>query len=724
MTVSITRGTNDKPVTSEALTKAFRDITEISGHLFIGYPIIGTPEGRHPIDALLVSPEKGVIIFDLIEGADPGAYGSRQDDSANKLEARLKTHSELMQRRDLIVPINTVSFAPGIKSLDQFAEVEYQLVNSVSLNEALAHFEWRNQREGIFEAALSAIQSISTIRKSTTKRTISLENSRGAKLKLLEDSIATLDNLQSKAVIETVEGVQRIRGLAGSGKTIVLALKAAYLHAQHPEWRIAVTFKTRSLKGQFRRLINNFSLEQTGEEPDWNNLRILNAWGAPGGGERDGIYHEFCRAHEIEYFDFRSARNQFGQEKEFAGACELAISRVREHLVRYDAILVDEAQDFPPAFLRLCYELLDDHKRLVYAYDELQNLAGESLPSPEEIFGRNPDGSPKARFELVSSDGPRRDIILEKCYRNSRPVLVTAHTLGFGIYRKPSKTDSTPLVQMFAYPQLWVEIGYKVLSGELRDGMDVTLYRTEETSPHFLESHSSVEDLIEFRCFESEDDQTQWVVNAIKENLEADELRHDDIIVINPNPRTTREKVGTIRRRLLDLGIASHLAGVDTDADVFFRPEHASVTFTGIYRAKGNEAGMVYIVNAQDCHSSAWNLASIRNRLFTAITRSKAWVRVTGFGAGMKELMHEYEELKGRNFMLQFTYPTEQQRKQLRIVHRDITDEGLKRLKSRQQSLQDLIKDLETGTVHLEDLDDAVVAKLREIFMRKGEQQA
>ena len=60
------------------------------------------------------------------------------------------------------------------------------------------------------------------------------EDSQGAKLKQLENSIATLDNLQSKAVIETVDGVQRIRGLAGSGKTIVLALKAAYLHAQHP----------------------------------------------------------------------------------------------------------------------------------------------------------------------------------------------------------------------------------------------------------------------------------------------------------------------------------------------------------------------------------------------------------------------------------------------------------------------------------------------------------
>ena len=95
--------------------------------------------------------------------------------------------------------------------------------------------------------------------------------------------------------------------LAGSGKTIVLALKAAYLHAQHPEWRIAVTFNTRSLKGQFRRLINNFFLEQTGEEPDWDNLRIVSAWGAPGSLDRDGIYFEYCKTNGIQYYDFNNA---------------------------------------------------------------------------------------------------------------------------------------------------------------------------------------------------------------------------------------------------------------------------------------------------------------------------------------------------------------------------------------------------------------------------------
>lgn len=119
-------------------------------------------------------------------------------------------------------------------------------------------------------------------------------------------------------------------------------------------------------------------------------------------------------------------------------------------------------------------------------------------------------------------------------------------------------------------------------------------------------------------------------MKEIQVNLNSDELRYDDIVVINPDPLTTRSRVGRIRRQLLELNINSHLAGVDTDTDIFFQSGVPSITFTGIYRAKGNEAGMVYIINAQDCDTVGGNLGCIRNRLFTAITRSKAWVRVLG----------------------------------------------------------------------------------------------
>ena len=715
MSVSITRGTSHKPVSSEKLVNLLSQQPDLSGQLFIAYPIIRSPEGGRPIDALWISADKGIVIFDLIEGTDTSDYGLRQDDTANKLEAKLRTHSELMDRRKLRIPIHAISFAPGVHDLTSHLEGDYPLANATSLLQALEAFTWGEDGEA-YKRALSAIESISTIRQSRTRRTVNREYSRGAKLKRLEDAIATLDQTQSKAVIETVEGVQRIRGLAGSGKTIVLALKAAYLHALHPDWRIAVTFNTRSLKGLFHRLIEKFYFAQMEEEPDWENLRILNAWGAPGGVERDGIYHEFCRVHDVKYFDFRSARRQVVRGSEFTWVCESALRQARKREVRqvYDAILVDEAQDFSPAFLRLCYQLIKNDKRLVYAYDELQNLSEESLPSPDEIFGENAGGSPYVRFD----DRSRRDIILQKCYRNSRPVLVTAHALGFGIYRDPSPTSETGLVQMFDHPQLWEEIGYSQKNGELKEGNCVTLYRREAGSPKFLEDHSDIGDLAQFLPFDSAAEQAEYLTTAIKKNLMEDELRPNDIIVINPDPLTTRDQVGPIRRRLLDLGINSHIAGVDTDPDVFFFSSIPSVTFTGVHRAKGNEAGMVYIINAQDCHAGARNLASIRNRLFTAITRSKAWIRVLGIGNGMAELIKEYETLKARNFELQFTYPTAKQREQLRIVHRDMTAEERKRLASRQKSVVDLVRDLESGTIRAEDLDE--LDRLRELLMKKG----
>ncbi len=713
MNIEVVQGVSHKPVAGQELVHLVSEWTESLGKLFIGYPIIGTPEGRHQIDALLVTPNKGLVVFDLIEGPDPGDYGSRQDDSANKLEAKLKAYRELMRGRQLPIEIHTISFAPGITHPESLAKTGYQLVTSSSLLQALTELKWEQPSEEVYERALSAIESISTIRKSATRRAVVKEDSRGGKLKRLEDSIATLDNRQSKAVIETVEGVQRIRGLAGSGKTIVLALKAAYLHAQNPEWRIGVTFHTRSLKGHFRRLIEKFTLEHTGEEPDWNNLQIIHAWGAPGGGDRDGIYHQFCRTHEIDYFDFIAARNRFGQGVEFARVCEHALSQASDKKPIYEVLLVDEAQDFAPPFLRVCYELLGDSKRLVYAYDELQSLSGESLPSPEDIFGTKADGTAKVRFDGAGPNGPQRDVILPKCYRNSRPVLVTAHALGFGIYREPQPPSETGLIQMFDYPQLWEEIGYRRRHGELQEGSSVILYRPEETSPKFLEDHSDIDDLIQFISCDSEEEQAARLVEAIRENLAAGELRHDDIVVINPNPLSTRRAVGPIRARLLELGINSHLAGVDTGPDTFFLSNMESVTFTGVYRAKGNETGMVYIINAQDCHSTAWNLATIRNWLFTAITRSKSWVRVLGVGSRMTALQTEFERLKQQHFELNFIYPTQMQREQLRIVHRDMTRAERKRVESRQRGLEDLIKELETGDLHVEDLDKGVLDRLK-----------
>lgn len=719
--VTIITGTTNKPVSSDALKDFFQEHNELDGYLYIGYPIIGTVDGAYPIDGLWISPTKGLVIFNLVEGKNTVDYQDAQDDCANKVEAKLKGYRVLMNKRTLCVKISVITFAPAVARIVE-KDDDYPICNNAeSLLQIINTLEWNNSE--YYESLLSVLQAISTIRKGKKKREITNSKSKGAKLKALEDSIANLDNRQSRAVIETVEGVQRIRGLAGSGKTVVIALKAAYLHAQHPDWKIAITFNTRSLKGQLRQLINTFYIEQTSEEPDWNNVQIIHAWGAPGGGEKNGLYYTFCSENNVRYFDFRSASSEFGSADPFGGACAEALVEATSIKYLYDAILVDEAQDFSPSFLKMCYEMLKEPKRLVYAYDELQNLRLQSLPSPEEIFGSNEDGIPKVTFRPPVEGKPQQDIILEKCYRNSRPALVAAHALGFGIYRDSAEASESGLVQMFDQSSLWNDIGYKVASGELKDGKRVVLQRTSDSSPEFLENHSEIDDLIIFKSFETKGEQDKWVAKEIRENLKKDELRPDDIIVINPDPLTTKKNVATIRAQLYQYGIESHTAGVDTAPDIFFSEDNDSVAFTGIYRAKGNEAAMVYIINSESCFSSLFDLAKKRNQLFTAITRSKAWVRVLGVGEEMQALIAEYERVKGHNFTLDFEYPTKAQRDHMNIVNRDMSAEEKGKVLKSKSDVISLIDDLESGQIYLEDLGEEQVLRLRELLKLKEDDE-
>lgn len=357
--VNVIRGTTtDKPVSSQNLADYFEKRTDIEGTLYLGYPIIGTAQGGYKIDALLISKQHGVIVFQIEEGTKINKNVEEiQDESITKLESKFLQYKELLNKRKLMVEIAVVTYAPAVRNYpNHISPDEYPILIS---NEDLENFinkcDWK-QGEDYFEKVNSVIQAITTIRKKNP-RTTTKPDSRGTKLKHLEESIANLDETQNAAVLETVEGVQRIRGLAGSGKTIVLALKVAYLHATHPDWQIAVTFNTRSLKGQFINLITKFTYEHTNEEPDWEKIKIIHAWGSP---KMDGIYYEFCKIHNIEYFDFEAAKKLTPYEgQEFDAVCKKALTQLRERFLQYyDVILVDEAQDFSKYFLRICYHIL------------------------------------------------------------------------------------------------------------------------------------------------------------------------------------------------------------------------------------------------------------------------------------------------------------------------------------------------------------------------------
>ncbi|HFI0626279.1 TPA: DEAD/DEAH box helicase [Streptococcus suis] len=708
--MEIIKGSSKNPVVDELLVDFFaKNHPEMDATLYTGYPIIGTTHGPYPIDATLISSEYGVVIFDLISGTESSdiiGFEERQDEIFNIVDGYLKSYKELTNRRQLKVPLTIVSYAPEVHS--KIEDDEYLIFNNETLHTFFKkpdnYIDDKNFSTEDFNQVKSVIQNIKNIRESISERKITTPNSRGAKIEEVKKHIATLDPQQSKAVVESVEGVQRIRGLAGSGKTIVLAMKAAYLHAKHKDWKIVVTFNTRSLKEQFKELITRFYVSQTQTLPNWENLKILNAWGRPVSGDDDGLYHQFVKYQDdAEYYDFAQAKRKFGFEP-FEKVCQEAIQKMNQSVPLYDVILIDEAQDFSKYFFQICYHLVRDKKRIVYAYDELQSLSGKSLPSPEELFG-NKTGTDTPRVTLERNDDSE-DIVLEKCYRNPRPILVTAHALGFGVYRKTDERSNTGLIQMFEDSELWNEVGYEntlTRDHRIELGQEVRLTRTDKTSPKFLEEHSDFDDLILFKKFDDKDAQSEWIAQEIIKNLKEDDLTAKDIIVINPDPIKTKNEVAKVRAILFEQGYISHIAG-ETNANVFY-VDDISITFTGIYRAKGNEASMVYVMNAQDCYDSFNELQTVRNRLFTAMTRSKGWVRVTGVGEKMDLLSKEYNLVRENNFDLHFYYPNKEELALIQTINRDKTAAEKRTIDDANKGILKILESIKSGQLTGFDID-------------------
>lgn len=106
----------------EEFSEALRNLVnllqapEFGGTLYIGYPILTNIEGTVRVDALYVSPDAGVVIFDFENlGVTPDQVDAivelqrSQDRYFAAIHAKLLETPELLSRRKLLVPITIIS---------------------------------------------------------------------------------------------------------------------------------------------------------------------------------------------------------------------------------------------------------------------------------------------------------------------------------------------------------------------------------------------------------------------------------------------------------------------------------------------------------------------------------------------------------------------------------------------------------------------------------------
>ena len=98
------------------------------------------------------------------------------------------------------------------------------------------------------------------------------------------------------------------------------------------------------------------------------------------------------------------------------------------------------------------------------------------------------------------------------------------------------------------------------------------------------------------------------------------------------------------------------------------------------------------------------------------MTRSKAWVSVTGYGEAMESLCSEYKQIKDNDFKLRFVYPNKELRDKLTIINRDKSNEEQKKIDKLNSDLSSVISSLQNKELYLEDIPAETLLKLKGIF--------
>lgn len=688
-------GKKVNPTAVDQLVQCFSTFEDLKGTLYIGYPMFESGDEAFLTDALLVTKEHGVVVFDLntFNLDDEDEVFAYQDELYRGTLQKFLSQKELINRRKLIFDIEILSLRKEDSTEDSFVTLD-QVTSTIR--------EFDSLPDSTYKLINAAIQKTEVL-KPTKKRTkVQSEDSFGGIMKKIEKEIANLDSWQKKAAIESPDKPQRIRGLAGSGKTIILAMKAAYLHAYEANKRIVITFQSRTLYQQFEKLITKFYFEHKKDEPDLDYLTIQHAWG---GEYENGVYSEICKYLNYPPLNFNAASNKYGREDAFKGACNELLTYAEGITIEpvFDYVLIDEAQDFPEEFFKLVYRFTREPKRVVWAYDELQNLGEHIMLPPDKLFGTNDQGIPLVTLNN-EKDKAQQDVMLPICYRNPPWTLSFALAVGLGIYRNDG------LVRMFKEPSFWENIGFETVGGSLRLGQGVTLQRSKERTPDYFNDLIDPESALSLNNFNSEEEQAKWVARQIKFNIESQELDASDILVIFPVPYTIARQAAYLTYELRCLGIDSHVIGSKgVSRDIVFKED--SIAITHIYRAKGNEAAMVYVMDSH-YYQSGYELGKKRNSLFTAITRTKAWLRLCGIGPLMNELIDEYNQLLQNNFKLSFTYPNIQSIDDLEQAYGDKTDDERKELENSFKSIKQIKIMLDNGELTLDDVPE----DLRSIF--------
>lgn len=182
-----------------------------------------------------------------------------------------------------------------------------------------------------------------------------------------EEKVKLLDQDQEKFARELGEGHRLIFGVAGSGKTILLLARARILAKRHPDWKFLILCYNKLLKKLLFNLLNPQDYEADitiSTFHGWARNYILN------------IENEFSMIYKKAEEKAKKEEKMYEFFQDFVpNLLSKTIEALGDTKIEYNAILIDEAQDFDESwFLPLMQTLNLETNSLLITCDGLQGI--------------------------------------------------------------------------------------------------------------------------------------------------------------------------------------------------------------------------------------------------------------------------------------------------------------------------------------------------------------
>lgn len=398
-----------------------------------------------------------------------------------------------------------------------------------------------------------------------------------------------------------------VRGVAGSGKSIVLANQVArtlYRHQQqrsqltlfedmqHPLPTIGVICFNRSLVPLLQERISRAYQALTGQAALPDNIVVsdLNRL-LYGIAERIGN-HKLFQYVNRNHQPAERARKHLDQLE----ALRLTYPAIFDPIC-FDGLFIDEGQDAHPDEYRLLYNLIRPNpttgeRSITIFYDDAQNLYGNPPPTWRSL-------------SLNVAGG--RAAFMQQCYRNSREIIELGLNVLMGTHAKQKvRVASRRFVDMDSLQQ-------KQLVTETNQGWYA----------HYAEN-SGITPII--RSFSSRFEQLDWVVDTLLAFIEGEHVRPEHIMVLAPRSSSFRylsQRLTQLAHRPIPLRLVGGNYQQHIDESLVV-PDH--LTLATLYTAKGYDAPIVFMIDTDYLEIGVLG----RVAFYVGATRAKRYLLVTG----------------------------------------------------------------------------------------------